>query len=176
MCGILGIPGYLVTTDIEKAFDSLDHDFLLIVFKKLKFWWKFYLWNKIIINDQQSCVINGGFTTLYFNLEKGTHQGDPISAYFFILALKVLFELIENNPDRRGITVFYHAFLYTPFAGDSTFSLYNLSSVTNLIDTFEVCSVFSTLKANFSKCEIAGLGSLKGVLERVVSLKSNPLV
>ena len=38
MCGILGIPGYLVTTDIEKAFDSLDHDFLLIVFKKLKFW------------------------------------------------------------------------------------------------------------------------------------------
>ena len=34
MCDILGTPGYLVTTDIEKAFDSLDHDFLLIVLKK----------------------------------------------------------------------------------------------------------------------------------------------
>ena len=98
--------------------------------------------NKIIINDQQSCVINGGFTTPYFNLEKGTRQGDPISAYLFILALKVLFELIENNPDIREITIFYHAFLYTPFGGDSTFSLYNLLSVTNLIDTFKVCSVF----------------------------------
>ena len=37
MCYILGIPGYLVTTDIEKAFDSLDHDFLLIVLKKIGF-------------------------------------------------------------------------------------------------------------------------------------------
>ena len=31
---------------------------------------------------------------------------------------------------------------------------------------------FSGLKVNFSKCEIAGLGSLKGVLEAVCSLKS----
>ena len=31
------------------------------------------------------CVINGGFTTPYFNLQKGTHEGDPISAYLFIL-------------------------------------------------------------------------------------------
>ena len=29
MCDILDIPGYLVTMDIEKAFDSLDHGFLL---------------------------------------------------------------------------------------------------------------------------------------------------
>ena len=27
------------------------------------------------------------FTTPYFNLEKGAHQGDPISAYLFMLAL-----------------------------------------------------------------------------------------
>ena len=32
MCDILDISGYLVTMDIEKAFDSLDHDFLLFVF------------------------------------------------------------------------------------------------------------------------------------------------
>ena len=35
MCDTLDIPGYLVTMDIEKAFDSLDHDFLLSVLKKL---------------------------------------------------------------------------------------------------------------------------------------------
>ena len=32
MCDILDITGYLLTMDIEKAFDSLDHDFLLSVF------------------------------------------------------------------------------------------------------------------------------------------------
>ena len=34
-CDILDIPGYLVTMGIGKAFDSLDHDFLLSVFKKM---------------------------------------------------------------------------------------------------------------------------------------------
>ena len=36
----------------------------------------------------------------------------------------------------------------------------------------KVISFFSELKANFSKCEIAGLGSLKGFLEAVCGLKS----
>ena len=31
----LNIDGYLVTVDIEKAFDSLDHEFLLVVLKNL---------------------------------------------------------------------------------------------------------------------------------------------
>ena len=37
MCDILDIPGYFVTKDIEKAFDSLNHDFLLSVSKKIGF-------------------------------------------------------------------------------------------------------------------------------------------
>ena len=52
------------------------------------------------------------------------------------------------------------------------FFLNGLLSVKNLIDTFKVFSLFSELKANFSKCEIAGLGSLKVVLEAVCGLKS----
>ena len=31
MCDILDIPGYLVTMDIDKAFDSLDLDFILFI-------------------------------------------------------------------------------------------------------------------------------------------------
>ena len=37
MCDILDIAGYLVTVDIVKVSDSLDHDFLLSVLKK-RFW------------------------------------------------------------------------------------------------------------------------------------------
>ena len=49
MFDILDIPGYLVTMDIEQAFDSLNHDFLVSVFKKIGFGqnfmhykWRFY--------------------------------------------------------------------------------------------------------------------------------------
>ena len=82
-------------------------------------------------------VINGGFATQYFNLEKGARQGDPILAYLFIRALEVLFELIKNNNDIRGMTIFNYTFLYTAFADDSTFFLNDLLSVKNLIDTFK---------------------------------------
>ena len=40
---------------------------------------------EILSKDQQLCVINGGTTTQYFNLEKGDRQDDPVSAYLFIL-------------------------------------------------------------------------------------------
>ena len=46
MCDLLDIPGYLVTMDIEKTFDSLDHDFKLSVFLKKWFWRKFHLLDK----------------------------------------------------------------------------------------------------------------------------------
>ena len=62
--------------------------------------------------------------------------------------------------------------MYTAFADDSTFFLNEILSVKNLIDTFKVFSLFLGLNSNFSKCEIAGLGSLKGVLEAVCGLKS----
>ena len=80
MCDILDIPGYLVTMDIEKAFDSLDDDFLLFALKKFGFGENFIHWINVLLNKQQSCVINEGFTTRHFTLEKGARQSDPISA------------------------------------------------------------------------------------------------
>ena len=37
ICEKENIPAYLVTMDLEKAFDSLDHDFLICVLKKIGF-------------------------------------------------------------------------------------------------------------------------------------------
>ena len=83
------IEGFLVTMDTEKAFDSLDHDFLSSVLRKIGFGKNFILWIEILLSDQLSCVINGGTTTQYFNLERGARQGHPNSAYLFILALEI---------------------------------------------------------------------------------------
>ena len=67
MSDILDIPGYLVTMDIEKAFDSLDHDFLLSILKKFGFGGNFVYRMKVLLNNRQSCIINGGFTIPHLN-------------------------------------------------------------------------------------------------------------
>ena len=89
--------------DIEKAFDSLDHSFLISVLKKFGFGKNFITWIEILLKDQQSRFINGGTTTQYFNLERGAPQSDPVSAYLFILVLEVLFIFIRKHPEIKGI-------------------------------------------------------------------------
>ena len=75
----------MVTIDIEEAFDSLYHSFILTALEKFSFGTNFMNWIKTFLNDQESCVINGGVITQYFKLEKGARQDDPVSAYLFIL-------------------------------------------------------------------------------------------
>ena len=89
--------GFLVTMDVEKAFHSLDHKFLISVLKKFGFGQSFISWIEIILKNQELCFINGGGTTKYFKLNRGTRQGDPISAYLFILEFENLFLLIKES-------------------------------------------------------------------------------
>ena len=49
------------------------------------------------------------------------------------------------------------------YANDSTFFLKDLASVKNLLDIFFYYSKYSGITPSFSKCEIAGIASLKEV-------------
>ena len=60
----------IVTMDIEKVFDSLDHGFLLSVLRKFDFSENGIYCTKTLLNDQQSCVVNETFTTPYIKLQK----------------------------------------------------------------------------------------------------------
>ena len=95
-------------------------------------------------------MINGGYTTKYFRLEREARQGDPISAYLFILALEIFF-FNQFNKNIDGINIFNHEYLYTASADDATFFLKNQTSVKNALNDIESCSNFSGLGPNLDK-------------------------
>ena len=119
----LKLDGILATIDIQKAFDSVDHSFLISTLERYRFSNRFLKWVKILLKNQESCIINGGNTTKHFKLEKGTRQGDPISAYLFILVLEIVYLSIKENKKIKGLNIFNHTFLYTAYADDTTFFL-----------------------------------------------------
>ena len=91
------LSSFLLTVDFEKAFDSLNHNFLIAVLKRNDFGDDFTDWILILFNSQESCVINGGHSKKYFALERGARQGDLSSAYLFVLALEIFFILVKTN-------------------------------------------------------------------------------
>ena len=73
--------------------------------------------------------MNGGNSTGYFKLERGARQGDPISAYLFIMVLEVFFHMIRINEDIKGIKIFDHIFQIAAYADDTTFFCSDANSV-----------------------------------------------
>ena len=65
---MLKLNGMLVTINIQKAFDSVNHQFLILALKRFGFGKMFIKWVKTLLNNQESSIINGGFTARYFNL------------------------------------------------------------------------------------------------------------
>ena len=117
----LNIDGYIMTVDIEKAFDSVDHVFLYSCLKRFGFDESFINWIKVLYEKQESCVLNGGQSTGYFPLQRGVRQGDPISAYLFIITIEVFFNMVRNNPKIQGLNVLGFNFLLTSYADNTTF-------------------------------------------------------
>ena len=120
ICDILGmsdslnLKGYTVVADIEKSFYSLSHFFLLTCLKKYGHGNDFIKWVEILLECHESCIIKAGNTKKYSNIQKGARQGDPISAYLFILCLEIVFILIKANKRVKGNNIFEHTYLYSP--------------------------------------------------------------
>ena len=166
------IPGYALTMDLQKAFDSIDHIFLFACLELFGFGQNFLCWAAILLNKNESCVTNSGRTTKYFSLSRGARQGDPIAAYFFILVLEVFFIMIRSNDKIKKLQILEYAFLLTAYADDTTFFVSDLESVNIIFATFDEFSLFSGMKVNQGKCELAGIGVKRSVLTALSGVKN----
>ena len=159
------IPGILVAIDFEKAFDSLNFDFLLRVLHAFNFGPSFIQWIRVLYNNASSCVINTGFTTGPFALSRGVRQGDPLSPYLFIIALETLTIKIREDDSINGITIRDESVKLSLFADDMTCFLKDCSSYTNLFVTLKTFGESSGLKINNEKIEALALGNSKTLWE-----------
>ena len=77
----------------------------------------------------------------------------------------------KNNKDIKSLKILGNTFLYTAYADDTTFSLKKLGLIKELLNAVSLFSSFSGLKPNLSKCEVAGIGLLKGLKVAVCEIK-----
>ena len=94
----------------------------------------------------------------------------------FILVLEIVFLFTKGSKKINGLNIFDKTFLYAAYADDTTFFLKDTKSVIELMNIFDTFSKFSGLKPNKSKCEIAGIGVLKGVQVALCGMRCIDLV
>ena len=82
------------------------------------FWRVFYKIGSNSNSNQEPRVVNGDITAKFFSFDRGARQGDPVSAFLFILALEVFSVLIKSSNSIRGLDIYGHNFLYTAHADD----------------------------------------------------------
>ena len=70
---------FFIQFDFEKAFDSLDQDFLFDCLSKMNFPPSFVLFLRKLYKNASSKVMVNGFLSRAFKLLRGSRQGDPLS-------------------------------------------------------------------------------------------------
>ena len=127
--------GIMTAIDFEKAFDSLNWNFLLKSLEFFGFGESFLGWIRTFYKNISSCVINNGFSTPSFNLKRGVCQGDPLSPSLFIIVLELLALSIRNNDQIKGIAVDGSEIKLVIFADDMTSFVRDKLSHRTLFDT-----------------------------------------
>jgi hypothetical protein len=83
--------------DFEKAFDKVDHTFILNVLQAKGFGSLWCLWIKQLFYSTSSAVFLNGIPGSSFKCRRGVRQGDPLSPLLFVLAVDVLQSLINHS-------------------------------------------------------------------------------
>ena len=119
----LNIPGLLLIVDFEKAFDSISWKFIMNVLDFFNFGDSIKKWINVFNNDISSMVVQNGFLSDPFSVERGCRQGDPLSPYIFLLCAEILSLLIKANKDIKGIKIANITYKLSQFADDTTLLL-----------------------------------------------------
>ena len=159
---IKNIPGIAVFLDFEKAFDSIEWDFIQKCLESFNFGPNLRQWISVFYKDISSCVINNGVASKHFYLERGVRKGCPLSGILFVIAMELLAQSIRRSKDIKGIHIQGNEEVkLTQYADDTTALLAEVQSVSKLFDLLSLFEKCSGLKINPAKSEMLWLGSLR---------------
>jgi len=154
----------IVKVDYEKAYDSINWDFLYYMLNKLGFCDRWVGWIRECLTSSSMSVLVNGSPTKEFVPKRGLRQGDPMAPFLFLIVAEGLAGLVRQAVKKElysGIKVGSNGTNVglLQFADDTLFlcetKAQNAMTLKVVLRCFELTS---GLRVNFSKTKVGGTG------------------
>lgn len=164
MASIENLKLLLFKVDFEKAFDSVNWNFLLDIMRQMGFSLKWRKWISSCLSSASISVLINGSPSKEFKLERGLRQGDPLSQFLFLIVAEALQIAILEACDKGFYKGVYLAenrsnISLMQYADDALFfgdwSRHNALNLIHILKCFELAS---GLKVNIAKSRLLGVG------------------
>ncbi len=136
--------------DFRKAFDTVSHEFLLILLRTMGYPLSLVSWIELIYSKSFAMVQHKGWLTKEFRVNRGVHQGCPLSCHLFNLVSQIIVHYLqkeglfaqplqENSNDASS--------MYT----DDIALLIRKADLSKVLNILSYCGTFTGLHLNLSK-------------------------
>ncbi|GJZ78840.1 putative RNA-directed DNA polymerase [Tanacetum coccineum] len=154
----------LFKVDFEKAFDSVNWNFLLDVMRQMGFGSKWRTWIALCLSSASISVMINGSPSNEFKMERGLRQDDPLSPFLFLIVAEALQVCILDACNKglyNGVSLAGCGANVSllQYADDALlFGEWSRRNVVNLVHILKCFEMGSGLKVNISKSRILGVG------------------
>ena len=164
--------GAIVALDQEKAYDKIDHHYLLETLKKFQLPDRFVQTVLSLYKNAETAVIINGVVSSSFNVIRGVRQGDPLSCLLFNLAIEPLACLLWNSQELQGYNIpgVAQKIIVSLYADDTTIYLSKTDSYAELLKILTKWCSASGAKFNIEKTEVIPTGT-KPHRQRVIATR-----
>jgi len=141
----------IISTDAEKAFDKIQHPFMIKTLQRAGIKGTYFNIIKAIYDKARANMILNGEKLKAFPLKSGTRQGCPLSPLLFNIVLEILATVIREEKEIKGIQIGKEVNL-SLFADDMILYIENPKDTTRkLLELINEYSTVAGYKINTKK-------------------------
>ena len=159
---------HAVFLDFEKAFDRVNHDYLLNVLKEREFGDQFHNFISAFLKGTCRVRFNGALSDP-LSIGRGVPQGETLSPFLFILAIDPLLRSIQQDPSIAGIKVGSHRVKVMTYADDIVLISDNKADLEKMLEHVKTYERASNAKLSEKKSQILSFGGDQ--LEKISEIK-----
>ena len=167
------IPALIMSCDMDKCFDRIEHHALYSVLSRFGFGDGFIRWVRLFYTNLQVCTQNYGNLSDWFNKTRGVNQGCPLSPAAYICIGEAMANTLRNNNNIKGITIGKIEYLLSQFADDTDLYLpFDQKVVNAVLDTLSDIEKCTGLKISYDKTTVYRVGSISDSLAKFYTVRA----